>query len=122
MTDLPSLEDDSLFEKISAVFVKWKDLTDRGSFSSVIDEITASENIFPELFPEVKDPYLIRRITEIGGERKITDFSHIGELLIFRNRTGRENCTELASYLKSVIDGAENEEERISRLNVMIRL
>ena len=116
MTDLPSRDDDSLFEKISAVFVKWKDLTDRGRFSSVIDEITASVNIFPGLSKKNKEPYLIRRISEIGGERKITDFDHIGELLVSRNRTGRENCIELASYLKSVIDGAENEEERITRL------
>ena len=116
LSELPSADNDADFEKISAVFLKWKELTDRGRFSAVLEEITGRENIFPSLQDDVKEPFLIRRIGEIGGERKLTNFKHIGELLVNRNRAGRENTSELISYLVSVMEGAEQEEEKVTRL------
>ena len=115
-SDLPPLDDDYSFEKLSSSFYRWKEMTDRGELSTVLAEVTGSEKLFPQLSGESKIPYLIRRIAEIGGERKITNFDHIGEILINRNRLKRDNSSELLSYLISVMEGAENEDEKLTRL------
>ena len=116
LSELPAPDDDSEFEKISAVFLEWKELTDRGRFSSVINQLTGGKDIFPVKGGNSSASYLIRRITEVGGERKLTNIEHIGELLVSRNRSGRENASELTSWLVSVMEGAENEEEKVTRL------
>ena len=116
LSDIPLPDDDYAFEKLSSVFFRWKDLTDRGLFSVVIDEVRGKDHLFTSLSGNDKPPYLIRRISEIGGERKITNIDHIGEILINRNRSKRENSTELLAYLVSVMEGAEHEDEKLTRL------
>ncbi len=46
LSELPPADNDADFEKISAVFLKWKELTDRGRFSAVLDEITGRGEYF----------------------------------------------------------------------------
>ena len=116
LSELPSPDDDREFEKISAVFLQWKELTDRGRFSYVINQLIGGGDLFSVIGKNSSSPYLIRRIKEVGGERKLTNIEHIGELLSGRNRSGGENASELASWLVSVMEGAENEEEKVTRL------
>ncbi len=116
LSELPQYDDDYAFEKLSASFFKWKDAVDSGQFSSVLDEITGSEDLFPVLSGSSKSPFLLRRIGEIGGERVITNFEHIGEILVNRNRSKRENSAELLAYIISVMEGAEHEDEKLARL------
>ena len=116
LSELPMRDDDPEYEKISSVFLKWKELTAGGRFSTVIDHLTGGKDLFPVKSSVSSSPCMIRRICEVGGERKLTNIEHIGELLAGRNRAGMENASELAAWLVSVMEGAENEEEKITRL------
>ena len=99
LSELPSPHDDTEFEKISAVFLEWKELTDTGNFSYVLERIKGGKNLFHVKGSMSGTPYLIRRIIEVGGERRLTNLEHIGELLEGRNRSEGKTLQSLFPIL-----------------------
>ncbi len=119
--DIINLETSGRIDEIVMVFSGWQEKTSKGMLFAVLDKIFYEENPFAYLSLDsqlIKRPYVVRKLAESGGERKAVNVLHIAEILTVRNMQEKENASSLLRYLISVVEGAEQSDERFVRLEM----
>lgn len=125
--DIIELDEDEKIETIISIFAEWQKEVSRGKLYKVFDEIFYRENPFSKFISEKtvlayhekgcsspKEPYLVRKLKESGGDGKSAAVRQIAEILIVRNINDNEDAYSLLHYMILTVSGdlSDSREEK----------